>query len=466
MSRFKANEDYFAFAKTLSVIPTEDLLELLLQHKIMIPTYIHRFVLRETIYPKVFQTKLYESYTDELRYRLRGFNDYSVYLLEKLIYDYNLDFDAAKYKQLLFDILFLNRELYGLKNAFFDDLEKLKYKYAVDLEKINYGDFIGMMERVIYEPNGYLDGVSLKILKDVFVHSCTLGDLRGLGEKYGVKVPRRINKSSLIEILAARFRLTEQEATLLQDKSVLELEIYAKEKGFQISIDLKKSDMVEYIIYALNLYHQEIAKDVHDYNIPLESEFDSVKIDAIEFQANDQDIPVIEAEPAEKEIMRSIEVDEEPAETISVAKEETILKPEEEPVKEEETIELPEEEQKMPEEIKKTEEIVTKKPVISPEPEIIPEKKEEPIVAPVLEKTATEAEKPQSEIIEFSDEEKDLLDEKINLIIKKYHQKKRKKRFWTIFLITLFAAIIIIGAYTYVYHFTLNPGHWPFGLFE
>ncbi len=132
----------------------------------------------------------------------------------------------------------------------------------------------------------------------MLVHSCTLGDLRGLGEKYGVKVPRRINKGRLIDILAARFRLTQEEAELLDDKSVLELEIYAKEKGFQISIDLKKSDMVEYIIYDLKMYHKEVVKDNHNYQIPLATDAEAVQIDAIEFQTNDQDIQVVETEEA------------------------------------------------------------------------------------------------------------------------------------------------------------------------
>ncbi|MFH0993487.1 MAG: hypothetical protein V1761_03960, partial [bacterium] len=179
MAKLKTNEDYFAYSKTLCVIPAEDLSALLVAHKIKVPFYIHRFVLKETIYPKVFQTQLYQTYTDELKYRLRGYREYSLYLLEKLVSEYNLDFDAAKYKEIFFDILFLNRDLYGIKDHFVQDLDKLKYKYAVDFEKITYRDFVIRFQNVFYEPVGYLDGVNLTILKDVLVHSCTLGDLRG-----------------------------------------------------------------------------------------------------------------------------------------------------------------------------------------------------------------------------------------------------------------------------------------------
>ncbi len=433
MSRFKTNEDYFAFAKTLSVIPTEDLLALLNRFKIRIPTYIHRFVLKETIAPKVFQTKLYQSYTDEQQYRLRGYNDYSLYLIEKLIYDYNLDFDAAMYKEILFDMLFLNRELYNLKSGFFDELEKLKYKYAVDFEKINYHDFISQFQSVIYEPKGYLDGISLKILKDVLIHSSTLGDLRGLGEKYNVKVPRRINKAKLIEILAARFRLTEEEAQLLDDKSVLELEIYAKEKGFNISIDLKKSDMVEYIIHDLKMYHQEVQKDLHDYNIPLVADADQVKVEAIEFQTNDQDIPVVEMEP-EPVVEPAIKVEEEIESPIQEAE-----KPVSESVKEEEP--LPE--------------VKEEEPKKEPEPEKEPEPAKASVEPEIL---------PQPEPAAFSNEERDLLDEKINLIIKKYHQRRRRRRFWTIFIVTLIILVLGFVAYSYVYYTYISEGDLPFNI--
>jgi hypothetical protein len=179
----------FAYSKTLSVIPAEDLANLLAAFKIQVPTYIHRFVLRETLSSKVFATALYQTYTDELKYRLRGYRDFSIYLLEKLMSDYHLEFDAAKYKEIFFNILFLNADLYGIKDHFINELDKLKYKYAVDFETISYPDFLTHFAKLFYEPSGYLDGVSLTILKDVMIHSSTLGDLRGLGENTESRFP-------------------------------------------------------------------------------------------------------------------------------------------------------------------------------------------------------------------------------------------------------------------------------------
>jgi hypothetical protein len=471
MGKFKTNEDYFAYSKTLTAIPSTDLASLLVNHKIRIPYYIHRFTLKETIYSKVFQNKLYQTYTDELKYRLRGYHEYSLYLLEKLITDFNLDFDSAKYKEILFDLLFLNRELYGIKDSFLSDLEKLKYKYAVDFEKISYHDFLRSFTGVFYEANGYLDGVNLGILKDVMIHSSTLGDLRGLGEKFNVKIPRRINKTQLVEILTARFRLTEEEIILLNSKSVLELEIYAKEKGFHISIDLKKSDMIEYLVFSLGFYHLELQKDAHNYQIPMATELDAVQIDAIQFEKNDQDIPVENYEPDPIKEHKTVVVTEPIQEQ---------LKPAIETPLEEEVILMKPEPQKVVEPVHKPEPVKVIEPVkVEPVMEE-PMKPEPKSTAPIEVETAVE--QPKIDVkpiilrqeervvrkiddnLDFSDEEKALLDEKINLIIKKYNKKRRTKVFWTTLFLTLFGLVILAAGYAALYYFYINPGNLPLGL--
>ncbi len=464
MGKFKTNEDYFAYSKTLTAIPSEDLAQLLESHKIKIPFYIHRFALKETLYAKVFQTQLYQTYTDELKYRLRGYGEYSLFLLEKLISDFNLDFDAAKYKEIIFDLLFLNRDLYQIKDTFLTDLEKLKYKYAVDFEKIAYLDFMKSFKNIYFEPSGYLDGVNLGIIKDVMIHSSTLGDLRGLGEKYGVKIPRRINKTQLVEILTKRFRLQEEEITLLNTKSVLELEIYAKEKGFNISIDLKKSDMIEYLVYSLNLYHQEIMKDIHDYRIPLTAELDAVKIDAIEFEQNDQDIPVEGYEPKQvvKEEVPPVvteNVEEEPVVIVPITQEEEV-QPLPEPVLIEEVVE--------PVENKKVEEVVEPVKTVEPAPvaKVVEEPKKEPCLEEArsqqVQKVSEAPVKKPEEVLDFSEEEKALLDEKINQIIKKYNKKRHKKVFWTVFFSIILGVILLAVGYSALYYFYLTPGNLPF----
>jgi len=471
VAKFKTNEDYFAYSKTLSVIPAEDLAALIAAHKIKVPLYVHRFVLKETIYPKVFQKEIYQTYTDELKYRLRGYHEYSLYLLEKLVDEYNLDFDAAKYKEIFFNLLFLNRDLYGIRDGFIQDLDKLKYKYAVDFEKISYREFIARFGALFYEPAGYLDGVNLAILKDVLVHSCTLGDLRGIGEKYGVKIPRRINKFQLVDIFAKRFRLSPAEIELINGKSVLELEIYAKEKGFNISIDLKKSDMVEFMVFSLNLYHIEVARDLHNYQVPLSADLDAVMIEGIDFVANDQDIPVegyvtpvkTEAKPEPAKA-----AEPEPAPVLPAAEEEVVppaavIEPE--PVRKAEPEAKPEPvKQPEPKEEPRTEPKREQKQPPKQEPAKEPVPEPEPIREPAAEPAKSPVPVPQAEAYDFSDEERGLLDEKINQIIRKYNKRRRIKTFWTIVLVAVGALVLGFAGYCAYYYYVLDPGSLPFGL--
>lgn len=508
MSKFKTNEEYFQYSKTLAVIPTEDLVRLLLNYKLKFPTQLHRFALKETLYPKVFQTQLYNSYTDELKYRLRGYQDYSLFLLEKLIADYELEFDAARYKEIFFNLLFLNRDLYGLKDVFFQDLEKLKYKYAVDFEKMSYASFMNYFQPLIVEAKGYLDGVNLKILKDVLVHSCTLGDLRSLGEKYDVKIPRRINKTQLIEILVHRFKLSNEQALELNNKSVLELEIYAKENGFKISIDLKKADMVEYILFAKDMVHLDLVKDLHDYRIPKAEDLDAVKFDDSNFVHFEETVvaSVLQEEDivqkaAPKEVVVEKTPIVEPQKPEVVSKPEPIVippviekqvEPETEELEEvvllEEIVEAekvePIQEEK-PEVHEEKETPVVVKPVhqpkaVQPEPkqEAVPEEPKEEPVQPEPKKEPKVQKKqvvkrevlPKEHLVElesttevptFSDDEQALLDDKIEQIIKRYKKSKRRKTFFLVLLWIVLFAIFGFGLIVAYYYFILTPGQLP-----
>nr|HPJ24020.1 hypothetical protein [Bacillota bacterium] len=180
MSKFKTNEEYFAFSKRLVVIPTEDIKKLFEKFKVKLPLFVHAFLLRETIRSKVFEEKLYNTYTDELKYRLRGYNHYSVYPLEKMIEKYNLDFELSKYKELLFDMIFINMDVLSLRNNFINELEQLQHNYTVDLEVMKYSDFFKMIKDVFFEAQGYLDGVPIHHWDDEMLNSYTLGDLKEL----------------------------------------------------------------------------------------------------------------------------------------------------------------------------------------------------------------------------------------------------------------------------------------------
>ena len=98
MNKLKSNEEYFEFAKLLVVIPLEEIKKLFQNHDIKLQFYVHNFLLKETIRQRVFNDAVYNTYTDEQKFRLRGYDKYSIFALEKIIDKYDVEFDLTRYK--------------------------------------------------------------------------------------------------------------------------------------------------------------------------------------------------------------------------------------------------------------------------------------------------------------------------------------------------------------------------------
>lgn len=446
MVKFKSKEEFFDFSKLLVAIPINEIVRLLEKFDVRIPLYVHRFLVKETIRVDVFSEKLYEEFTDEQKYRLRGYDNFSIFLLEKMISDYSLNFDVAKYKEMLLNLVYLNKEALVIKDNFFVDLEQLQHSYAVDMETMTYHGLMEIMGRILYEQNGFLDGIEISEWDDELLNSYTLGDLRALGMKYGVKIPRRINKTTLVEMLTHKFRLSDDEKELLEMRSVLDLEIYAKENGFKISIDLKKTDMIEFIKYSLGMYDNYPKDDFFDYHIPLESDEEAVEEDIIEEEIEEKEERIITEEIHDEAETLPVEnpVEEEIEETVIVEEEVT-----EESKTEEEAIE---EEPVVEETVSVEGEPVEEEPVQEAKPAEVVEKEPEEAIEeqPVEEPVIPEEEPKLADASLLSPEEKELLDEKINLIIKKYYKKRRRRITISIIAIILILAVGGWAFYTYV----------------
>lgn len=445
MSKFKSNEAFFDFSVNMVVVPMKDIVERMKEHHIKLPLFAYRFLLKETIRDQVFEESRYKSYSDELQYRLRNYDMHSIFLLEKLIKQYNLEFDLPKFKEMLFNLLYLNKDTKEVDRSFFNELIELKDKYELDVERMDYPEFYALIEPRLFQTIGYVDGIHSDKWTDETLTSHTLGDLKALGLKYGIKVPRRINKSRLIEILAAKLRLDDEEVELLSKKSILDIEIYAKEKGFRISTDLKKRDMIEYIKFSLGMYHKEIPADNYDYNIPvpeltevLEDDLEEAIIDDfVEEQVIDQ--------PLETEVEEEAELEEPTDEIIEEIEEEVIEEVEEELVEEEAEEELVEEELVEEETEEEIETVIKeeKEPTIEEQP-YLPE------------------ELADSELL--TEEEKELLDEKIAYIIKKYHKKKKRRKVLKWIFLTMFFLVIAFAVYSLIYYTLLSDGELPFNI--
>jgi predicted nucleic acid-binding Zn ribbon protein len=435
MNNFNNNQEFYDFSVNLVVVPVKDIVERMKEHHIKLPLFAYRFLLKETIRDEVFDEKRFESYTDELQYRLRNYDDYSIYLLEKLIHKYDLEFNLPKFKEMLFNFLYLNRNTKDIDKSFFDQIISLKDEYELEVERLDYDTFYQMFENRLYQTIGYIDGIHSNEWTDETLTSHTLGDLKELGQKYGIKVPRRINKNRLIEILSAKLRLTDEEVDLLSKKSILDIEIYAKERGFRISTDLKKRDMIEFIKFSLGMYHKEIPLDEFDYGIAIPTIEDDLS----------EDIEDIEEDVEEQVDQADEELETEtPVEQVDELEEEIAI-----------------------EETENIEEEIVEEPAKETSPEEKPqEKQEEPKKKEVKEEKIKEESLPtdlaDSDLL--TEEEKELLDEKIAFIIRKYHKKKKRRKIFKIIFWTLFILILAFAVYSYIHYTYIDEGNLPFNI--
>lgn len=454
MSKFKNNEAFFDFSVNMVVVPIKDIVERMKEHHIKLPLFVYRFLLKETIRDEVFEDKRYQSYTDELQYRLRNYDMHSIYLLEKLIRKYDLAFDLPKFKEMLFNFLYLNRNTKDIDRSFFDQIIEMTSAYELEVERMPYDEFILIFENRLFQTIGYIDGIQSNEWTDETLTSHTLGDLKELGSKYGIKVPRRINKSRLIEILAAKLRLTEEEVESLSKNSILDIEIYAKDKGFRISTDLKKRDMIEFIKFSLGMYHKEIPEDQYDYQIPMPQLEEDLEEDID--QAEDQ---VVEEPVVEEELVpETPQIDESEEEQ---AIEETEAIEEEIVVEELEEIEEIDDEEEIQETEPIQEEPIKEEPI--KEESLEEELDEEDVDMPEL-NTETELPEELADSELLTDEEKELLDEKIAYIIRKYHKKKKRRKVFKVLFLILFLLIIAFAVYAFIYYMYIDEGNLPFNI--
>ncbi len=229
------------------VIPSIEVVKYLKNKELFLPNYIHKALIRKNIAPIIANADHDDKFSDEMRHRLKWFDDYTIFQLERLAESYRIKIDVTEYKKDFWDIVIRHRRDLGINNLEFVKLQNLTMKYQRQNQE-SYEEMKQHFDRIYFEPKGYFEGCKTEDASEVLLNSTTLSDIRDLGKKYGIDIPRRINKRQLIDIIALKLDLSETEQDDLAKQSILELERTAKKRGVNISIELKKIDMIEYIL--------------------------------------------------------------------------------------------------------------------------------------------------------------------------------------------------------------------------
>lgn len=229
------------------VIPSFEIVKYLKNKEIYLPNYIHKALIRKNIAPAIANAESSDKFSDEMKYRLRWFDQFTIFQLERLATGYQLSIDVDEYKKDFWDIIVRNRTELGINNLEFVKLQNLTLKYSKEKQE-KFDEMMKQFNEIYFEPDGYFDGTLIDEATEVLEKATTLAEIRDLGKKYDVDIPRRINKKQLVDIVALKLDYDDRQREELEKKSILEIERFAKKEKVNVSIELRKSDMIEYIL--------------------------------------------------------------------------------------------------------------------------------------------------------------------------------------------------------------------------
>jgi hypothetical protein len=322
--------------KTIIYLPQTEIKSYFVELGLTIPRELRIYVLKENLRLTVVETRKSRlTMADEINYRLSWFTEFSETQLENLMVYFN---DERIFRNFLEDFW---TDLLGYmveKQVSAKELRRL-YDLSVDHVKKNGLDLPNIktynrdLKDLFYDSFGRIDGLPLQKLRPVLYKSSTLTEIRDLGSKYGVNVPRRLKKNELADIIVNELRendkYTEELDKKIHSMSVIVMQRFAIDNDIKASTELKKEEIIEYILknaketkesYFVPTSLKDYEKEVHDVSQEVVEEIVQEKVEE-----------AIVEEVIEEEVEEIVEEQQEPEEVIV---EEAIVEEEIAPVEE------------------------------------------------------------------------------------------------------------------------------------
>lgn len=287
--------------KTLVFLPANQVKKYFVELGLKIPRELRMFVLREILRERVIETRKSRlTLADELNYRLSWFTEFTETQLENLIPFYDdrrLEKDFLE--ELWTDILSYMVD----KQVSPKDIKKLvdlsiAHVKAVGLELPDMKTYNRDIKDLFFDSYGRIDGLAPSKFRPVLYKSSTLTEIRDLGSKYDVDVPRRLKKSELADIIVKeikeRGQHTEELEQQIRSMSVIVMQRYAIDHDIKASTELKKEEIIEYI-----LANAKETKEI--YFEPTSAEAYEKEVHEVEAQVDEEPQPRIE--PVKEEVV-------------------------------------------------------------------------------------------------------------------------------------------------------------------
>lgn len=282
--------------ETLINYPSANVVEFFNGISLNFPREIRIESLKKVLRPKVLKTRVERaSLADEMNYRLSWFNQFTEVQLNNLFKFYK----EPVLEKLYFEELWLSIIEYITDRSIDPkDLIELidRTKNYAKAKKISLEDAIvynDTLDVLFFDEKGKIDGLRQEVIRPVLYKSSTLTEIRQLGSKYQVNVPKRLKKSELLEIIVKELKdrneYTEVKETELHNMNIIVMQRFAIKNNIKASTELKKEEVIEYI-----LSNAETTKE--SYFIPSSSVYE-VEVHEVGEEMPEvvvQEIPVVE----------------------------------------------------------------------------------------------------------------------------------------------------------------------------
>lgn len=241
--------------KTIIYLPADQIKTFFIEIGLKVPRELRMFVLREILREKVIETRKSRlTLADELNYRLSWYTEFTESQLENLLVFFN---DPKVEREFLEDfwtdlIAYLVEKEVSPKHlkTLLDDSISFVKKHGLelpDMKTYNRG-----LKDLFFDSFGRIDGLAPAKFRPVLYKSSTLSEVRDLGTKYGVDVPRRLKKTELADIIIKELKDRGQHTDKLEGEirsmSVLVMQRFAIDHDIKASTELKKEEIIEYIL--------------------------------------------------------------------------------------------------------------------------------------------------------------------------------------------------------------------------
>ena len=260
---------------TLRDLPSKEIVAFFNEQGMNMPRKVRMSALHKVLDRKVRKPEFQKNFTDEVRYRVRWIKTFSEHQLEgTLTLISNADI-YNEYRETLW-LMFIK-----LHEELKIDTEKLAALYETargykQAQKESIAEYQRGLDPLFYDERNEVDGLEYNTFREVLSKSSTLNELREIGAKYNIDVPRRIKKEELVAIIvdacSASGKFTPEDEEKVKRMSVQQLQRYAKQNGVKASIELKKEDIIEYIISRVETEVQKSYVNLAVLDIPTEDD--------------------------------------------------------------------------------------------------------------------------------------------------------------------------------------------------